>query len=515
MNSLGIYFGPDTISIVQAQGRKLINHIQVPQKLITASDLEEKVPGEIKMVALFKDEFRKNNIAAPEASLALSGKDLIIRTFEMPVMPREDLNRAINFEAKKYLPFKAEELILDYQLFYDRSIRKNLVLLIGIKKDTLDRYISVFEQLNLRIVSLEYAAFSTLRLLKIGGAKESGIVAVIDIDFNQADEINFMVLKDGFPLFSREINLMAGPQESVAAEEADSGAILEKLKNELRISLDYYQRKFPLKKIERMFFISGKNYQSDLEALARDISLKGEFIDVDRCLGKAVPFSLSLVKGYSSALAKAMKITPRVDLIAAKTKQIKEVIAAAETAPQPFIGKDLRIQPFVIILVLLICAAAFLPGFYQKVLLEREINAVKSRRLAISAINPEATYEELTGIDSAYRNKLAALDKLIKDQLYLTFPLNAIPPLVPKGIWLQEFSFEKEEGQDKGKLILEGMVYLANSDSEFKAIDDFVASLKGNPEFSKYFKEIITASIDRQKMEKLMVTNFSISCRAY
>jgi len=61
------------------------------------------------------------------------------------------------------------------------------------------------------------------------------------------------------------------------------------------------------------------------------------------------------------------------------------------------------------------------------------------------------------------------------------------------------------------------MVYLADADSdkEFAALNQFVMNLKGNPEFSKYFKEINITSLDRRQLGNLTTVIFLISCKIY
>jgi len=66
MNSLGIYFGPKVISIVETKGRRLINSALIPQSTISTGELEEKVPIEVKstsIISLIKDELDKNKIS--------------------------------------------------------------------------------------------------------------------------------------------------------------------------------------------------------------------------------------------------------------------------------------------------------------------------------------------------------------------------------------------------------------------------------------------------------------------
>jgi len=166
MNSLGIYFGPSFINIVESKGRVPINNIRVPRSAILKGEgLDDKMPEAVKIATYIKEELKKNRIEAQEAIVCLSGRDLIIRNFEMPLLPRQELYNAINFEVKKYIPFKIEDLVSDFQIYTDKTGRKNYVLFVGIKKDTMEKYSSIFQQLGIRIAAVEYSAFSTLRML--------------------------------------------------------------------------------------------------------------------------------------------------------------------------------------------------------------------------------------------------------------------------------------------------------------------------------------------------------------
>ena len=60
MNSLGIYFGPKAITLVETKGKKVLNTGQISRLALSHSEFEERVPDQIKMVALFKDELRQN-----------------------------------------------------------------------------------------------------------------------------------------------------------------------------------------------------------------------------------------------------------------------------------------------------------------------------------------------------------------------------------------------------------------------------------------------------------------------
>ncbi len=509
MNSLGIYFGPGLINIVETKGRNILNNIKIPLSTLGASGLEEKVPDEVKMVALFKEELRRNKIEAKEAHIAVSGKDLIIRTFDMPVMPKEELAAAINFEARKYIPIKIEELVLGHQVYFDKANRKNLVLLVGVKRDILDKHLSVFKQLNLKISSIEYAAFSTLRLLSLAGIKDKGVISVVDADLVELDEVNFTVLEDGFPLFSRDMILKGGLEEPAEPQGQDSGMLLEKFKTEIRISLDYYNRKFTDKKIGKTYLIANKDYQSDLEAFAKEIGIDIQFIDVNKCIGKPVAFSLSLVKAYSCSLSRVIKSALKINLLTVKTMAAKEAAMPALTLDA--LLKGFRLDPKMVLLALLICGAAFGYGLYQKLPLQKELASIKSMRPQVATVNPDASYEELSAIDAEYKAKIDAVNNLIKQQLYLTEILDIVPRVMPEGIWLKDFSFDKTE--DGNTRTLDGMAYLTDSSKEFELVNSFADKLKENAVFSKYFKDIKIVSLDRGKIKDSDVANFAISCQ--
>jgi len=512
--SLGIYFGPKEITVVESKGKKVTKHIQIPQLVAPSGELEEKAPAEARMietVALFKDELRKSKIEAREASVCLSGQDLIIRTFEIPQMPREELAGAISFEAKKYIPFKIEDMISDFQVTYDKVNRTNLVLFMGIKKDTFNRYLSLLSELNLRVSDLEYSAFSVLRSLGLSKLSSEGVVGVLSADLLREDEVNFVVAENGFPLFSRDIILSAGPETERLPREP--GLALEKLKTEIRVSLDYYNRKFPTKNIKRIYLICNDDSRLELETFITQIGPFVQFVDVSRNIDGAPPFYLSFIKGFCASLSKTIRTNIKTNLLTVKERvaPAKEKAVALPSAP---IFEGVKIDLKVVILGLVICVAAYMFGSYRMQPVKQEISDIVNSRPRVVIVNPDAPYEELTAKESEYKNRLAALNDVISKQLFVTKPLNVIPRAIPEGIWLTRFSFDKKE-KDKAELRLEGTAYLENSDEEIQAVNKFVENLKNSTEFTGYFKNISVASIDRTETDKISATDFSVSCKTY
>lgn len=512
MNSLGIYFGIKDIILVETSGKKIVNNIRLPHPSLAMAELEEKVPADIKLMAMLKDAFRTNRISAEEAFFCLSGQDLVIRTFEIPLLPQNELKGAVNFEAKKYIPFKLEELDYDFQVLFNKKDKTSLVLFVGIKKEVLANYASIAKQLNLKVGMLEYSAFSILRFVKLAGLSDAGVIATLCFDLNNGDEANFTVFENGFSLFSRDFVFAGEPGGFEQTVETDLAEKQKKVKNEIKVSLDYYNRKFPERKIKDIYVISNKESHADLGSLFTESLIPFKIVEAQKVLGKGIDFSSAVVKSFAASLSKIIPIKIKINLIGARLKAAKAVIQMGQPISLAKLLEGVKIDFKFIILGIIICAAVFGYGFIRIQPLQKELDEIKSKRVKISSSIASNSLEDLSALSSQYREKVRILDNLVKNQMYATYPLDAVPQALPSGVWLESFTLVQNKGSSI-ELSLKGEVYLDDNDKEFEAVSIFVANLKKDPEFSKYFKEINISSIDQKSIEKKSVTVFSIICK--
>ncbi|MDD4980860.1 MAG: pilus assembly protein PilM [Candidatus Omnitrophica bacterium] len=509
MSTLGVYFGPQVISLVESAGKRPLKNIQISQSLVSvAKGLEEKVPEEVKLVALLKEGLVKNAFDSREAAVSLSGKDLIVRTFEMPILPAHELNSAILFEVKKYIPFKTEDLISDFQWQLDKTIQRTRVLYVGIKKEALDKYIYILKQAGLKISSIDYSAFSILRLFNLANIREKGIISLIAVDVAKDDEANFIVMEKGFPLFSRDITFAAGYKEAAKEEKEEPGIILGRLKREIQISLDYYERKFPGKNISKIFFVTSPDYKNDLEAFMKEAGFGIQFIDINKITASPDHFSLAFVKAYSASLSK-VATGVKINLLSAKEKTEQKAIPEQFTFA--YLEHLFRINTRLIMASIFVCAAVFLFSVSRRIPLQKELKNIINTRPPVSTVSPDLGYEELAAVDFDYKQRITNMDNFLKQRPYLTPLLDVIPSLVPDGIWLVNLS--SKEGTEGIELTLEGMAYLGDSKKERELVNAFVSALKKDPTFAQYFKEVSLVSAVSMQSGKANVTNFTISCQ--
>ena len=515
MSNLGLYFGPSTINIVESQGNKILKHIKIPTFTIAVGEaLSEKVTAEVKIATIIKDEFKKHEITGREVTVTLSGQELVVRNFDMIAMPSSELSVAINFEAKKYIPFKLEEMVFDYQWKFDNIAKKNKVLFLGTKKEVLDKYINALKQAGLKINAVEYSAFSLLRLVSQSAPINKGVLAVMAIDSAEEDEANFVILEDGFPLFSRDVMFGSASQEAPSVDETPADNLLEKIKRETRISFDYFHRKYPQKNIAKVLLVCSDEQHTNFEVFIKEMGMAVQYIDTASYIGKVDRYSLGFIKGYSATLSKSIKIGLTNNLLtpqkAIKAKGKNEIdLQAQVTSLLSGVKLDIR----VLMLGAAICISVFMFGMYRTAPLQGKFDNMTKSYPVVTSVKRNASYEELTAKESEFNVKNKQLRNLIKEQVYLTELLNVLPRLLADGVWLENLSFKSEE--NKLMLTLAGSAYFNDGNKEFEEVNNLVGTLQNEPVIKKYFKEITLVSLDRKPGSQDVTTaSFIILCQS-
>lgn len=509
MKSLGLYFGPKQVSLVESDAKKVGNVIQFAIPRSETNILDDKAPDEVKIGQILKDEIKKKNIDGKTVHLSIPGKDFINRTFHMPVLPSHELNNAVRFEAKKYIPFKVEDLAADYRMVYDKANHKNLILFVGIKKDILEKYNGILAQAGLKAESVEYSGLSMMRILQMQNIKERETVAVVYADPVEDDEVNFLVLDDGFPLFSRDIVLSGYAEEGgIKIEQLALAERVEKLKIEVRVSLDYYLRKYPTKNIKKFLFISPPDLRSELEAFAQERSMTAKFIDPSNLAVKPGGFSLGFYRAYAGSVSKLVSPKVKVDLLGvnlkAKVSQFKMQMPAFDL-------QKIRFQFKYLIIGGVVCGAVYGYGWSQRIPAQQELESVQIMRPRVLGVGPEATLDEINLKNTDYIEKLRNIDGVMKKRLLMTNELDVIPQIIPEGVWFKAFEFAQGDGSHT--LTLAGWAYLEDSNKELEAVNLFLTKLKENPKFNLYFNEISLTSVNQEEISGKAVSSFVIICK--
>lgn len=120
----------------------------------------------------------------------------------LPNVGKNEMAEAINWEAKKVMPIPLEEMTVDWRKVKDDSGSGNMkVLLTGAPNNLVKRYVDIFAEAQIGLVSLEPESFSLIRSL-LGGDLTS--VLLVEIGASTTD---ITIIDDNIPVFNRSIDV--------------------------------------------------------------------------------------------------------------------------------------------------------------------------------------------------------------------------------------------------------------------------------------------------------------------
>jgi type IV pilus assembly protein PilM len=221
-----------------------------------------------------KGRFRTRNVVT-----SVSGQAVVVRYITMVKMSDSELKQAIQFESDKYLPFDAEDVVLDCQALErppsEASADPNAdgqqmsVVLAACRRNVIDDHLREIAGRGLSPVAVDVDVFALANAWEMSGAIEledgeaAQTIALVDIGSSRTS-IN--VLTEGETRFSREIGIGGSDMsqavarrlgiESIEAEalKRDPGEkdqevaraiapVLEDLVSEITLSLEYVENR--------------------------------------------------------------------------------------------------------------------------------------------------------------------------------------------------------------------------------------------------------------------------------
>lgn len=208
---LGIDIGTSSIKAVQLgddNGRpRLMTYGYVEQiSDIVKSDAAQSLS---RVVAGLKRVIRDSRVTTQRVIAALPSFTVFSSIISLPLMTRKELNAAVRWEAKKFVPLPIDELVLDWKLIKEaqsgqteEQAPKNLkVLITAAPKSLVKRYLDIAKAAGLQMINLETEALALERSLI---ATDPAPTMVVDIG---AVATNIAVFVDGIPLINRSIDV--------------------------------------------------------------------------------------------------------------------------------------------------------------------------------------------------------------------------------------------------------------------------------------------------------------------
>lgn len=130
----------------------------------------------------------------------------------LPNIGEDEIDKAVNFEARKYIPIPLEEVNFGWSLISspsndenEKNVKRGIkVLLVAIPRDITIKYSNITQALDLDLISLETESFPLARSLADG---ERGVFTICDIG---SKTTSITIVEDGVVLASHSVSNIGG-----------------------------------------------------------------------------------------------------------------------------------------------------------------------------------------------------------------------------------------------------------------------------------------------------------------
>lgn len=502
---LGIYFGRDRVSAVETAGRHILKQASIDlPKLSQSLAGAQPAPDMSGWIEAINGFIKENRFAAKEAVVGLSARDLFIRGFQMPLLSRQEIDSGINFEVKKYLPFRTEDLVFDYQYRLNKELNKTDVFYIAAPRNSFNKYLSLFKDSGVRARTIESAGLALFRLLWRTLQFDPKQTIMI-MTLQDGIDLEFSVFSLGFPCFSREIKLSQAQPSADPAENPSP----ERLSSEIRVFLDYFKRQFSVNSVDKIIFVA-KSVNLDLIAsLNKILGLNIQTLEQSGDAGLSALPDLDSFKAYAAALKGQARMNLTADLfrkLSRRTVVVPKEKAAVQALPR--IDFNLLRRPLIFGLILIGLAYAF-P-------LPQQLNAASNLK-QIKSQAQESLPKELNGLDlkalrakiGQGRKRLALINDLAAPRVYLTRYFNILPRTVKDGLWIEGLDISLKDNSKS--LRIKGAACLADEGRESAAVKDLLSGLKDNKDLLSGLNNLEIVSLRGNARGARKITVFEIS----
>lgn len=513
-NKLGIYFGKNKIVAVELRGKDIIRQastaIAVAADKGSTSSLTAQDSLQANLPEKIRGFLKQNNFSAKEAVLGLTNKDLFIRGFQIPSLAKSEIVSGISFEARKYLPFKTEDLVFDYQYRLNKGLDKIDVLYIAAARSNFDYYLGLFKQIDIRLKAIESASFALMRIVSTAkqlDLKQSIALMTIDDDL----DMEFSIVNAGFPCFSRDVRLSRG-QDMPATGSGVDVVSQERLTSEVRVSLGYFRRQFSGCSVDKII-LAARNVNPELiSELSKNLGIEVQLLELDKNSALSALADLDALKACAIGLKDTIKVNLSVDLLKSRKEHRLSAPKNISAPTSAFVFSFETIKRPLLLAALALGAAYGFP-------LPEQLNTAKNLERTKSAAESALTPANLGALDldglglrkAEYKKKLLFIQDLIASRVYLIRYFNVLPEAVKSGLWIEQFNLLAPVKGKAKSLLLKGAVYLGDKAREEEAAARFLKKLKENSDFMFGLSRLEITSVGTTQSGRHEITVFEIS----
>lgn len=205
-NHVGIDFGNHTVKAVELKNTSsttpsLVNFGSqpTPTGVINSPDAEHQK----QLANALKELYEASKIKTRQVVLAIPESAVFTRFMEFPGIKEEEIQNAVFYEAKQYLPIPIEEVQMSFiKIGFNQDKNAHRILLVAAPKKVVEIYLNVATLADLEPVAIETESIAMGRAMY----RATEYRHMVMLDFG-AQTTDMSVMSDGFLVFSQSISI--------------------------------------------------------------------------------------------------------------------------------------------------------------------------------------------------------------------------------------------------------------------------------------------------------------------
>ena len=189
---IGLDIGTHSSKVVELEYTEGKAVLKTYGELLSAQYLKEKegIGGgflrfvDTDIVELIKDLLRESNVSTKHAIVSLPASSSFVTNITLPKVDPSEIEQAIPYEARKYIPIPISEVILDWDIIEKIDDRQTVeVVIVAVPYEVIEKFKRVAELANIIPVALEVESFSLVRSL---AGHDPTPLAITNIGFQES-----------------------------------------------------------------------------------------------------------------------------------------------------------------------------------------------------------------------------------------------------------------------------------------------------------------------------------------
>lgn len=516
-DAIGLYLGARSLHLVHLTGQARRPKIVRIGHLALETPLTADPQSFQGVTPLLQRLLQDCRLSGPAAQVGITSEAGIVRYFQMPKLPPRDQPTAIRFEAKKYLPFKLEELLSDFQVVIakqDPNVMR--VMFYAVKKELVAQYLQVLQEAGITPRSIETSLSSLTRALRRTRQLEPGKTAALV--FVDHDAASIAIVRDELVYLARNVTMLpagaggeAGAGEGApppaTTAEGPASTLYTALLSEASVSVDYYRRRFASEPAVTKVLVSGEGLPASwLTELAGALELPVEPVEVGRGLPNGDQLTGNVAVAFGLALRGLESGSVPVNLLPAELRPKAKSLL-------PVVGLEAGAMVLLLILLYHVKSQPLQTLAAQVAALRQQPAAA-----ALGLSSADLTVDRLQQLQRQRAAELRFLKSFVDAKVPLAEILQLLAEVTPPEIWLRHATYTNnliapEGGAVKGEqgLLIEGAAYHQEAPKGLEVVNQFVDTVNGRKLLSHLFGTFTLTTAQRNTLRQVDITSFELS----